>query len=121
VTGGISVHAARGQGPDLDAIYRACRGRKSALCRGSRTRRCGLWEKHGIRQPDFWTTLIGTGSQEITYMLAWDSLAEREKALGAFLADSDMARWSQKRRRMVKLVDSISNQLLPPTVFSAVK
>jgi hypothetical protein len=26
-----------------------------------------IWEKHGIRQAGFWTTLIGKSSQEITY------------------------------------------------------
>src|SRR5476649_2293181 len=48
-----------------------------------------IWEKHGIRQAGFWTTLIGKSSQEITYMLAWDSMAEREKRWSAFLADPE--------------------------------
>ena len=42
-----------------------------------------FWEKDGIRQVGFWVTLIGESSQEITYMPAWDSMAERAKRSGA--------------------------------------
>ncbi len=42
-------------------------------------------------------------------MLAWDSMAEREKRWGAFLADDG------------QLVENISSQLLAPASFSAVK
>ena len=31
-----------------------------------------IWAKHGIRQVGFWTTLIGSSNQELTYMLAWE-------------------------------------------------
>jgi NIPSNAP len=60
-----------------------------------RERDAAEWEKHDIRQAGFWTTLIGKSSQEITYMLAWDSLAECEKRWGAFPATEH---WRQGRR-----------------------
>jgi hypothetical protein len=31
-----------------------------------------LWDKHGIKQAGFFTTLIGTSNQELTYILAWN-------------------------------------------------
>ena len=31
-----------------------------------------LWDKHGIKQAGFYTTLIGTSNQELTYFVAWD-------------------------------------------------
>ena len=67
-------------------IYRCVPGRKPALLSRFENETLRIWEKHGIRQAGFWTTLIGKSSQEITYMLAWDSMAEREKRWGAFLA-----------------------------------
>src|SRR5258708_1992383 len=70
-------------------IYRCVPGRQSALLSRFKNETLRVWEKHGIRQAGFWTTLIGKSSQEITYMLAWDSLAKREKRWGAFLTDPE--------------------------------
>jgi hypothetical protein len=46
-----------------------------------------VWEKHGIRQVGFWTTLVGESSEELTYILSWVSPAEREAMWTAFLED----------------------------------
>jgi len=78
-------------------------------------------EKHGIRQAGFWTTLIGRSSQEITYMLAWDSMAEREKRWGAFLADPEWVAVVARTEEDGQLVESISSQFWRQRVFSAVK
>ena len=61
-------------------IYRCVPGRKLSLLSRFENETLRIWEKHGIRQAGFWTTLIGKSSQEITYMLAWDSMAERERS-----------------------------------------
>jgi hypothetical protein len=71
-------------------IYRAVPGQLPALLSRFQSHTLRLWEKDGIRQAGFWTTLIGKSSQEITSMLAWDSLAEREEALGRFSRRSRM-------------------------------
>ena len=65
-------------------MYRCVPGRMSALLSRFENETLRIWEKHGIRQAGFWTTLIGKSNQEIIYMLAWDSMAEREKCWGAF-------------------------------------
>jgi hypothetical protein len=98
-----------------------CAGRKSALLARFENEILRLWEKHGIRQAGFWTTLIGKSSQEIIYMLAWDSIAEREKRWGAFLADPERLAVATKTEKDGQLVEDIRNQLLVPTAFSAVK
>ena len=49
-------------------IYRCVPGRKSALLSRFENETLRIWEKHGIRQAGFWTTLIGKSSQEIIYM-----------------------------------------------------
>jgi hypothetical protein len=102
-------------------IYRCVPGRQSALLSRFKNETLRIWEKHGIRQAGFWTTLIGKSNQEITYMLVWDSLAEREKRWSAFLADSEWAAVVAKTEKDGQLVENINSQLLTPTTFSAVK
>jgi NIPSNAP len=64
-------------------------GRQSALLSRFENETLRIWKKHGVRQAGFWTTLIGKSSQEITYMLARDNMAEREKCWTAFLGDPE--------------------------------
>src|ERR1700738_298872 len=48
-------------------IYRCVPGRHPALLSRFENETLRIWEKHGICQAGFWTTLIGKSSQEITY------------------------------------------------------
>jgi hypothetical protein len=102
-------------------IYHSIPGRLPALLSRFQNQTLPLWEKHGIRQVGFWTTLIGESSQQLTYMLAWDSLAEREKRWNAFVADPEWAAVVADSERDGQLVQNISSQLLKPTTFSAAK
>ena len=70
-------------------VYRCIPGRLPALLKRFETTTLKLWEKHGIKQAGFFTTLVGESNQELTYMVAWESLAEREKKWTAFQADPD--------------------------------
>lgn len=102
-------------------VYRCVPGRLPALLKRFETVTLKLWEKHGIRQAGFWTTLIGKSNNELTYMLAWESLGEREKKWNAFFFDPE---WMEKRAESEKdgaIVQSISSQILTPTQFSSVK
>lgn len=54
-------------------------------------------------------------------MLAWESLADREKRWNAFLADPEWTSAVAESERDGQLVENISSQLLTPTGFSAVK
>jgi hypothetical protein len=102
-------------------IYRCVPGRLPALLQRFQNVTLKLWDKHGIRQAGFWTTLIGESNQELTYLLAWESLAEREKKWNAFMADPD---WISARAASEKdgaILLNASNQILQPTAFSAVK
>ncbi len=102
-------------------IYRCLPGRLPALLKRFETITLKLWERHGIRQAGFWTTVIGESNQELTYMLAWESLAERETKWAAFQTDPE---WIAKRAETEKdgqIVANIVSQLLQPTSFSAVK
>jgi hypothetical protein len=102
-------------------IYRTVPGRLPNLLARFQNHTLRLWEKHGIRQAGFWTTLVGESSNELTYLIAWESLAERESKWNAFQSDPE---WIQARAESEKdgpINLNISNQLLTPTAFSSVK
>ena len=102
-------------------VYRCVPGRLPALLKRFETITLGIWERHGIRQAGFWTTLIGDSNQDLYYLLAWESLAEREKKWNAFMADPE---WIAKRAETEKdgaIVANVHSQILQPTGFSSVR
>jgi hypothetical protein len=102
-------------------VYHCVPGRLPALLKRFDTITLKLWEKHGIRQAGFWTVAIGESSNDLFYLLAWESLAEREKKWTAFASDPE---WLAKRAETEKdgaIVASVSNSMLQPTSFSSVK
>jgi hypothetical protein len=102
-------------------IYHAVPGQLPALVSRFQNKTLRLWEKHGIRQAGFWTTLIGQSHLQLTYMLAWDSLDEREKCWSAFVEDPEWIAVAAESEKDGQLVQNISSELLMPTAFSSVK
>jgi NIPSNAP len=102
-------------------IYRCVPGRLPALLKRFETTTLDLWKKHGIRQAGFWTTLVGESNNDLTYMLVWDSLAEREQKWNAFMSDPEWLAKRAESERDGQIIQTLSNQLLAPTAFSAVK
>jgi hypothetical protein len=102
-------------------VYRCLPGRMPALLNRFQNATLAIWERHGIRQAGFWTTLIGASNQDLTYMIAWESMAEREKKWTAFQSDPE---WIAKRNESEKdgaIVANIASSFLQPTAFSSVK
>ena len=102
-------------------VYHCAPTRLPALLNRFETITLGFFEKYGIRQIGFWTTLAGTDNHALTYMLQWESLAEREQKWNAFQADPD---WIAKRAATEAekpIVASIENQFFTPTAFSALR
>jgi hypothetical protein len=102
-------------------VYHCVPGRLPDLLKRFDTITLKLWEKHGIRQAGFWTTLVGESNQDLTYFLQWESLAEREKKFTAFGADPDWLKARAETEKNGAIVASITNTLLAPTSFSSVK
>jgi hypothetical protein len=102
-------------------VYRCVPGRLPALLKRFETITLKLWEKHGIRQAGFFTTLIGESNQELTYFVAWESLAEREKKWAAFQSDPDWIAARAQTEADGQIVGNIVSQFLVPTAFSSVK
>jgi hypothetical protein len=102
-------------------IYHCAPGRLQALHDRFSGTTLGFFEKYGIRQIGFWTTLAGPTNHSLTYLLAWDSLAEREEKWNAFQADPE---WIAKRAASEAekpIVERIENQFLAPTAYSAMR
>ena len=70
-------------------VYHCLPNRLPALLKRFENQTLRIWEKHGIRQAGFWTTVIGESNHDLTYLLAWESLAEREKKWAAFQSDPE--------------------------------
>lgn len=102
-------------------VYRCLPGRLPNLLKRFENTTLKLWDKHGIRQAGFYTTVIGTSNNELTYFLAWDSLAERETKWTAFMTDPDWVSARAKSEEDGPIVGNIVSQLLAPTAFSSVK
>ena len=102
-------------------IYECLPGRLPALLNRFAEHTLAIWDKHGIKQAGFYTTLIGTSNQELTYFVAWDSLADREKKWTAFQSDPDWIAGRAKSEEDGQIIDNIVSQLLVPTAFSSVK
>jgi len=102
-------------------VYRVVPGRMPALLNRFQNVTLELWKARGIKQVGIWTTLIGESNMELTYMLAWESLADREQKWNAFMADPE---WIAKRAESEKdgpIVANIASTILQPTAFSAMK
>jgi hypothetical protein len=102
-------------------VYHCMPGRLPALLNRFETRTLALWQKHGISQAGFFTTVIGETNQQLIYFLAWDSLAEREKKWNAFIADPDWIKGRAETEKDGQIVEKVVNQILTPTAFSSVQ
>lgn len=102
-------------------IYRCLPGRLPALLDRFQSTTLRLWQRHGIRQVGFWTTLIGQSNHELTYLLAWESLADRESKWSAFQADPEWIAKRTESEQSGQIIENIVSQILVPTSFSITK
>ena len=102
-------------------VYRCVPGRLPALLRRFETATLKIWERLGIKQAGFFTTLVGESNQELTYFLAWESRAEREQKWGAFMTDPEWLEARAKSEADGQIVANILSQILAPPSFSSVK
>ena len=102
-------------------IYHCMPGRLPDLNKRFETATLAIWEKHGIRQAGFWTVLVGPNNQSLYYLLEWDSMAERERKWGAFMADPEWLAKRAETERNGPLVERVENLFLAPTAYAKVK
>lgn len=81
-----------------------------------------IFRRNGMTPVFFGQTIIGTNQPSLTYMLAFDDLAARDKAWSAFGKDPD---WQKLRVTPgltdPEIVSNISNAILRPLAFSQIR
>ncbi len=102
-------------------VYYCVPGRLPNLLKRFETITLKIWEKHGIKQAGFWTVLVGESNQALYYLLAFDSLADREKRWNAFAADPEWLAARAETEKDGPIVAKVVNSFLQPTSFSSVK
>jgi hypothetical protein len=102
-------------------VYRCMPSRLPDLSKRFETVTLRLWERHGIRPVGFWTTLVGESNQELTYMLEWKDLAERERIWAAFMSDQEWIKARAESEKNGPIVANIHNKLLAPTAYSRLR
>ncbi len=102
-------------------VYTVLPGRMPALLARFENVTLGFWEKYGIRPIGFFTTLVGPSSYDLSYLLAWESLAEREQRWNAFQSDPEWIAARSASEADGQIVANIANSFLTPTAFSALQ
>jgi len=82
----------------------------------------GIFQRLGMSPVFFGQTVIGRNMPSLTYMLAYEDLAMRDKVWKAFGADPE---WQKLRSAPgnsdAEIVSNISNTIVRPASFSQVK
>src|SRR5258708_40085162 len=77
-----------------------------------------FFKKHNIQVVGFWTNELGGSSDQLIYMLAYDSLADREKKWSGFFADKDrLAKFAETETNGPPL-RRLTAHILRPTAYS---
>lgn len=101
-------------------VYEVVPGRMPALNQRFANITGSFFEKHGIRVVGYWETVVGTSNQLI-YMLRWESLAERERIWDKFASDPEWVAARTKTEEHGPIVARVTNSILRPTDYSPMK
>src|SRR5262245_63393813 len=72
-----------------------------------------LFAKHGIKVIGFWDTVIGENN-ELVYICAFDDLAHRQKAWGAFQADTEWIAARKEAAAQGTRLENATSKILAP-------
>lgn len=80
-----------------------------------------IFTKAGVEQVFYSDTLVGTRLPNLTYMLAFNDLADRDKKWAAFRGSEEWKTYStQPRYAFEPIVSNITNVILTPTAYSQI-
>ena len=102
-------------------IYTANEGRMPELLARFRDHAMRLFEQHGIANVAYWLNGIGGRNDELWYILGFDDLAHREKAMAAFSSDPEWLKIRAESDKDGALVHHLENRILIPTEFSPLR
>ncbi len=98
-------------------VYEAVPGRLPDLNKRFLNHTLGFFEKHGIQVVGFWEAVAGT-TNELHYILRYDSLAHREQAWDAFGRDEGWLAVRAETEANGPIVARVRNQFWRPTAYS---
>lgn len=98
-------------------IYTCVPGRLPALQERFKSAVLPIWDEIGIRPIGFWTTMIGSDSNQLIYLLEWESLEERERKWAAFVATTEWRKAKADSEADGPIVANIASSILQPTPF----
>jgi hypothetical protein len=76
-----------------------------------------IWKRMGIRPVAFWENVIGP-SNILTYILAWESLKERQEKWDAFVSDPEWLKVMEETHKNGPIVLKSTNTIMRPTSYS---
>ncbi len=92
-------------------VYEVAPGRMKDLVDRFTNITMPLFKKHGVKPVWFCEPVIGTSNQLI-YLLAWNSLAERERCWNAFASDPEWLAAKAATEKNGPLVPRFTNTIL---------
>ena len=101
--------------------YHVMPGRMPDLNRRFAEITLGYFAKYGITVVGFWQNELGGASDELIYMLSYESLADREKKWAGFAADRERIDAFAETEKNGPLVRTLTAQILRPTAYSPMK
>jgi len=101
--------------------YRCHAGKLGALLTRFEGPILDIWRRIGIQQVGFWTARDADGADLLTYIVMWESDAQREATWQIFLADPDWKAAKAASEANGPLVESMKTVAMKPTVFSALQ
>ncbi|MGQ4810217.1 hypothetical protein NKDENANG_03666 [Candidatus Entotheonellaceae bacterium PAL068K] len=98
-------------------IYKTVAGKLPALNDRFAKHTIGFFNQHGIGIMGFWTDEIGTSNQ-LTYILTFDSMADREAKWSAFQADTGWQAVRSQTEAAGPIVAQVLNSFMRLTPYS---
>jgi len=98
-------------------IYTTVPGKLPAINDRFAKHTIGIFKSHGIGILGFWTAEIGTSNQ-LTYILVFDSMADREKKWTTFQADTAWHQVRSETEASGPIVDHVVNAFMRLTPYS---
>ena len=99
-------------------VYEAVPGRLPDVQARFRDHTVKLFEKHGMKNIGYWTAMVGDYSDRLIYIVAFDSLEQRERAWVGFRADPEWHRVVAESEANGPIVARVHNSFLTPTDYS---
>jgi len=98
-------------------IYEAIPGKLPALNERFAKITMGYFKKYGLKMVGFWTDEVGI-TNRLTYMLAFDDMAQRDKAWAGFRTDPERVKAFAETEKDGPLVARVTNTIMRPTAYS---